>query len=103
MVVRMTTMVVEYTSLRLGHVTFFSSLLTSTKKVFSSPNFRGPQPSGPETQFGGPTLTCSLLSIFVASATAISPHSECSPLRRLPGAPIPRRQASRDSNPQPPV
>jgi hypothetical protein len=56
----------------LGQVTFLSSLLTSTKNVLSSLSFRGAQPSGPETQFGGPALTCSPFSIFLASAaTAI--------------------------------
>src|SRR6266850_1231435 len=68
------------------------------KKVLSSLIFLGPQPSGPETQFGGPTLTCSPLSIFLASATAIASAPEC-----LPGAPLRRWQARRDSNPQPPV
>src|SRR5689334_3850071 len=65
----MTTMVVEYTSFRLGQVTFLSSLLTSTKKVLSSENFRGPHPRPWDSHSDWPPP--SVFSIFLASTTAI--------------------------------
>src|SRR5271169_2523434 len=74
MVVKTTTIVVDSTSLRPGQVTFFSSVLTSVRNVRSSTAFRGSHPRGPPIQPGAPEPVppSSPLSIFLASATAMS-------------------------------
>src|SRR5262245_765831 len=106
MVVPMMMMVVAWTSLREGQVTFFSSARTSTRNVRRSFHFRGTNVTASWTKLGLPAALFSpppsLLfstfffasSVFVISATAI-----CSP---NPGLEL-DWQARRDSNPQPPV
>src|SRR5207249_5803695 len=82
-----TTTVVVLTSGHEGHVTFFSSLRTSTKKVFSSRNFPVSFPTGPEPQEGRPGPERSSLSIFLASTTAIcfDPSLTLAPSSGRPG------------------
>src|SRR5512139_3517175 len=89
--VTMTTMVVAYTSFCDGHVTRFSSLRTSPRKVRMLPN----HPVTPPSAFVGAAFTLSSMPFSRVSPGPPGPEG-----RRSDGC---IWQAKRDSNPQPPV